>query len=428
MSRSSPAASTTSTRSPAAERSGAATGTRSGIFPGWFVVAGAFSVLFVAYGAQYSFGIFLAALLDEFRWSRASVAGVFSIYAFVYPLIGSIAGQLTDRLGPRLVISAGGVLLGGAMIGMAFVTQLWQPYLLYGLVAGLGMSAAYVPCNATVVRWFVERRGLAVGVAMCGASAGTFVLPLVAQQLVGAFGWRTAYVSFGVAILLGLLVIAPLMRRDPESLGLTPDGRPPRPRAVGADPASWPLSRAIRSAPFWVLAGTFGVSWIPVFIPLVHLVPFARDLGFAPMTAAWVVSSLGAGAVAGRLVMGPLSDRVGRRLALRVALAIEVLSCLGFLATQDLTMLLAASALYGFGYAAVSTLFPALVSDYFGRAHAGAIVGALFAIAGSMGGVGPWIAGTLYDATGGYGSTWIMCTALNALGLVVFRFARPPAR
>ena len=392
------------------------------------MVAGAFTVLFVAYGAQYSFGIFLAALLEEFRWTRASLAGVFSIYAFVYPLIGSVAGQLTDRLGPRMVISAGGVLLGGAMIGMAFVTQLWQPYLLYGLVAGLGMSAAYVPCNATVVRWFVERRGLAVGVAMCGASAGTFVLPLVAQHLVGRFGWRTAYVSFGVAIVVGLLAIAPLMRRDPESLGLTPDGRPPRLRVAGADPASWPLGRAIRSGPFWALAATFGVSWIPVFIPLVHLVPFARDLGFAPMTAAWVVSSLGAGAVAGRLVMGPLSDRVGRRLALRVALSVEVLACLGFLMTRDLGTLLAAAALYGFGYAAVSTLFPALVSDYFGRAHAGAIVGALFAIAGSMGGVGPWIAGALYDATGGYASTWIMCTVLNALGLAFFGRARPPAR
>ena len=149
-------------------------------------------MLFVASGAQYSFGVFLAALLDEFRWSRASLAGVFSIYAIMYPVVGSLAGQLTDRFGPRLVISAGGILLGIASTGMSFVTQLWQPYLLYGVVAGIGMSAAYVPCNATVVRWFVARRGLAVGLAMCGASAGTFVMPLVAQLLVASVGWRTA--------------------------------------------------------------------------------------------------------------------------------------------------------------------------------------------------------------------------------------------
>jgi sugar phosphate permease len=265
------------------------------------VVAGAFLVLFVAYGTQYSFGVFLAALLEEFRWSRASLAGVFSVYAFVYPLVGSLAGQLTDRLGPRMVISGGGVLLGAAMIAMAFVTQLWQPFLVYGLVAGVGMSAAYVPCNATVVRWFVRRRGLAVGIAMCGASSGTFVMPLVAQHLVTAVGWRGAYIAFGAMLAATLLLVAPLMRRDPESLGLSPDGRPQPPHAVARDGASWPLTQAIRSRVFWMLAVTFALTWVPVFIPLVHLVSFARDLGYEPMTAAWVVSTLGAGAVVGRL-------------------------------------------------------------------------------------------------------------------------------
>jgi MFS transporter, OFA family, oxalate/formate antiporter len=388
-------------------------------------------VLFVAYGAQYSFGIFLAALLEEFHWSRASLSGVFSIYAFMYATLGSVAGQLTDRFGPRVVISGGALLLGSALAGMSLVTSLWQPYVLYGLIAGLGMSAAYVPCNATVVRWFVARRGLAVGLAMSGASAGTFVVPLLAQFVVSRLGWRAAYVIFGTGVVLCILLVAPLMRRDPESLGLRPDGAA-RPRGVvasaAADAGAWRLSRAIRSGVFWALAATFGVSWIPVFIPLVHLVPFARDLGLSPMTAAWVVSSLGAGAVAGRLVMGSLSDRIGRRTALRCALTIQGLACLGFLATQGPLTLFASAVLYGFGYAAVSTLFPALIGDYFGRAHAGAIVGALFAIAGSLGGVGPVVAGALYDATGGYGTTWMMCALLNALSLGFLALARPPAR
>lgn len=388
-------------------------------------------MLFVAYGAQYSFGIFLAALLEEFRWSRASLSGVFSIYAFMYATLGSVAGQLTDRFGPRVVISGGALLLGSALAGMSLVTSLWQPYVLYGLIAGFGMSAAYVPCNATVVRWFVARRGLAVGLAMSGASAGTFVVPLLAQFVVSRAGWRAAYVIFGAGVVLCILLVAPLMRRDPESLGLQPDGAA-RPRSVAAsaaaDAASWPLARAIRSGVFWALAATFGVSWIPVFIPLVHLVPFARDLGLSPMTAAWVVSSLGAGAIAGRLVMGSISDHIGRRTALRFALTIQALACVGFLATQGPLTLFAAAVLYGFGYAAVSTLFPALVGDYFGRAHAGAIVGALFAIAGSLGGVGPFVAGALYDATGGYGTTWVMCALLNALSLVFLALARPPAR
>ena len=397
------------------------------LYRGWFVVSGAFVVLFVAYGAHYSFGVFLSALLDEFHWSRASLAGVFSIYAVMYPAVGSVAGHLTDRWGPRVVISGGGVLLGAALAAMSLVTQLWQPYLLYGVVAGIGMSAAYVPCNATVVRWFVARRGLAVGLAMSGASAGTFVMPLVAQLLVASVGWRVAYVVFGVGIAATLILVAPLMHRDPESLGLAPDGGARPLHATRSDPGSWPLSRAIQSRAFWALAATFGATWVPVFIPLVHLVPFARDLGYSPMTAAWVVSSLGAGAVLGRLVMGAVSDRFGRRRTLRVALALQTVACLGLLtAGGGLLLLLGASALFGYGYASVSTLFPPLVGDFFGRAHAGSIVGALFAIAGSTGGIGPWLAGALYDATGGYTVTWTLCASLNVLALVVFTRARPP--
>ena len=94
----------------------------------------------------------------------------------------------------------------------------------------------------------------------------------------------------------------------------------------------------------------------------------------------------------------------------------------------NVVLTLGAAGLYGFGYATVSTLFPPLVSDFFGRGHAGAIVGALFAIAGCTGGIGPWVAGALYDATGGYGTTWIFCAALNVLALALFTLARAPAR
>src|SRR5215470_5063897 len=123
------------------------------IFHGWVIVAGAFAVLFVAYGTQYSFGVFFSALLEEFGWSRASVAGAFSLYAFAYSVMAYPAGRLTDAWGPRRVIALGGCFLGVALAGMALVTKVWQPYLLYGGVAALGMSTAYVPCNATVVKW-----------------------------------------------------------------------------------------------------------------------------------------------------------------------------------------------------------------------------------------------------------------------------------
>ncbi|MEX2224313.1 MAG: MFS transporter, partial [Candidatus Rokuibacteriota bacterium] len=204
------------------------------VFYGWIVVAGAFLILFMAYGTQYAFGVFFAALIDEFGWSRASLSGVFSLYAFTYAGFALVTGRLTDRWGPRAVISIGGVLLGLGLISMSRVSALWQPYVCYGLVAALGMSTAYVPCNATVAKWFTRRRGLAIGLASAGGSLGTFALPPVAHWIVSRLGWRWAYVVFGAAVLLALNALAALMRRDPETVGLVPDGDATRPAAATA--------------------------------------------------------------------------------------------------------------------------------------------------------------------------------------------------
>ena len=398
------------------------------VFYGWIVVAGAFLVLFVAYGAQYSFGVFFDALLREFGWSRASLSGAFSVYAFAYCVFGFPAGRLTDLWGPRVVIAAGGLFLGVALAGMSLVAELWQPYVLYGLVAALGMGTAYVPCNTTVVKWFVARRGLAVGLASSGASVGTFALPPLAQLLVTAVGWRTAYVVFGVGIFVLVNLVAQVMRRDPESLGLSPDGarRPPVP-ATGADDGVGPLTRAIRTPAFWMLGATFTATWIPVFIPLVHLIPFTRDLGHSALTGAWVVSTVGIGAVAGRLVMGAVSDRIGRKPAVGVAMALQAVGFLGFLlAGRGLPLLFGDALVFGYSYGAISTLFPAIVGDFFGRGQAGAIVGFLFALAGAMAGWGPFIAGAIYDATGSYDLTWTFSALLNVLAVVLLVRSEPP--
>ncbi len=397
------------------------------VFRGWIVVGGAFLVLFVAYGTQYSFGVFFVALLEEFHWSRASLAGAFSLYAVLYCVFGFPAGRLTDRWGPRVVIGAGGLFLGAALAGMAFANQLWQPYVLYGLVAALGMGTAYVPCNITVVKWFVARRGLAVGIASSGGSVGTFLLPPLAQLLVTAVGWRTAYVVFGAGIFVVLNLVARVMRRDPESLGLHPDGADTPAAVTGVEQTPWPLRRAIRSRAFWMIGATFSATWIPVFIPLVHIVPFTRDLGYSPLTGAMVVSTLGLGAVVGRLVLGGVSDRIGRKPAVGIAMALQAISFLGFLlAARGPAMLFGTALVFGYSYGAISTLFPAIVGDFFGRGQAGALVGFLFALAGAMAGWGPLIAGALYDATGGYDVTWTLGAVLNVVAILLLALSRPP--
>jgi MFS transporter, OFA family, oxalate/formate antiporter len=195
---------------------------------------------------------------------------------------------------------------------------------------------------------------------------------------------------------------------------------------VGADGLR--LGDAMRTRTFWLLAAVFAATWIPVFIPLVHLVPFARDLGHSPLVAATAVSVLGAGAVLGRLVMGTASDRLGRRTTLGVGMLLQAAAFAAFTVAHELPSLYAAALLFGFAYGTVSTQFPAIVGDFFGRAHAGSIVGSLFALAGCMAAWGPLLAGATYDATGSYRVAFLISAGLNVVAVGLLTACRPPRR
>ena len=128
-------------------------------FYGWIIVACSFVVLAVSYGIQFSYGVFMPAISAETGWGRTSLSLPYSLYVLVYSAFGFVTGVGTDRLGPRIVIGAGGVLLGTGIALMSRAEALWHLYLWLGCVAALGMSAAFVPCNATVVRWFIHSAG-----------------------------------------------------------------------------------------------------------------------------------------------------------------------------------------------------------------------------------------------------------------------------
>jgi MFS family permease len=292
------------------------------------------------------------------------------------------------------------------------------------------MSTANVPCTATVARWFVRRRGLATGLAAAGGSFGAFCLPPIAQLLVSGVGWRRAYVIFGAAIFLMLNLLAPLMKRDPEGLGLAPDGdRLTEAGDVRSERGhDYTIRQAMRTRAFWVLFALFAATWIPIFAPLVHLVPLARGLGVDPLVATTLVSALGMAGIVGRLFMGSLSDRIGRRPAIGIGLLIQVAAFLGLAVAGALPALFAASIAFGFSYGAVASLFSPIVADFFGRERAGSLVGLLFAMSGSMAALGPLGAGFIYDRTGSYGPAWVASAALNVVALGLLAWARPPHR
>jgi len=388
------------------------------VFYGWVVVAGCFGILSVAYGIQFSYGVFLPAMAADTGWDRTSLSLPFSLYILIYSALGAASGWCTDRWGPRIVITCGALLLGAGLVLTSRVEAQWQLYLSLGLIAALGMSAIYVPCSATVVRWFTRRRGLALGIAASGQSFGNLVVPPLAAVVIAGHGWRSIYLVMGVVGALLIVVCAALMVRDPERMGLHADGIAP---PVVADPtidrdatqAEWTLAAARCTGALWLLTAVYTLTWTVAFLPMVHIVPFALDLGVPTVRAALVVSLIGAGSLAGRLLSGATSDRLGRLPTLAAGLAMQALAFLGFVGSGGVGLLYPSALLFGLAFGGSSVLLPAIIGDFFGRLAVGRILGFTWAIAASAAAFGPVIAGYLFDRTGSYSSAFALSAGLN---------------
>src|SRR5580765_7355220 len=282
-----------------------------GIFHGWFVVAGAFAVTFVGFGCAYTFSAFLESLQRDFGASRGSVSLVFSLAGFLYFGLGIVSGPLADRFGSRRLAVIGMLLAGLGLVAASAARSLFEVYAAYGLGVGLGVGCAYVPAVGAVQRWFVRRRGLASGLAVSGIGVGTLVMPPLASLLIAALGWRGAYLALGTLAAIAGAGMALLIENDPRERGLGPDGDPPHPAGEAAGTAGASLREAVRSRRFVGLYAACLVCSFGLFVPFVHLVPYALDHGVDPSWAVLLLSVVGVGSTGGRFFLGGLADRMG---------------------------------------------------------------------------------------------------------------------
>ncbi|MEL6983577.1 MAG: MFS transporter, partial [Actinomycetota bacterium] len=273
-----------------------------------------------------------------------------------------------------------------------------------------------------------RRRGVASAIVTSGGSVGNIVGPPLAATLIVSAGWRSALAIMATGGLVLLLAAAALLARSPEAVGLHPDGLDEAPLA-SIDDDDRSTAQASRSGPFWLMLAMYSLSFVVLFIPFVHGSAFAVGLGVSRIAAATVISSIGIGGLCGRLLVGWLSDRTDRRQAIVLALGLEVAAFAALASAQGLALLYPAAVAFGFGYGGSVAVFPALVADYFGRTNAGAIVGRMFALAGSTAAIGPYVAALIFDGTGSYRAAFAIAAGCNAaaLGLALL-LPRPPIR
>ncbi|WP_354338261.1 MFS transporter [Variovorax paradoxus] len=373
-----------------------------GLFRGWLVVAGAFAVTFVGFGSAYTFSAFLESLQKDFGASRGSVSLVFSLAGFLYFGLGVLSGPLADRWGSRRLAVAGMVLVG---LGLALAGQarsLTQIYLAYGLGVGLGVGASYVPVLGAVQRWFVRRRGFASGLAVSGIGVGTLVMPPLASLFIETLGWRNAYLALGALAMVVGVGMALLIENDPRDRGLGPDGDPPQPLATSAQAEGFTVRDAVRSRRFAGLYVACLISSFGLFVPFVHLVPYALDHGVPNAHAVLLLGAIGVGSTAGRFFLGGLADRMGRAQTMLLMSAGMALSLLVWAASSGFWGLAVFAFFYGAFYGGFVALLPALVMDYFGGRNIGAIIGVLYTSVAFGTLVGPAAAGFAFDVSRSY--------------------------
>lgn len=274
------------------------------------VLAVVWVILAIAFGLYFSFPIFFVALLEEFGWSRGATAGAFSISSIVQGLLSPVIGILVDRLGPRRVILGGTLLLGGACLLASRIASLWSLYLVTGVLAATGVCAVgWVPSGALIARWFSDRQGSVMGLAFSGMGMGVLVIGPLAQWMIAARGWRTAYLVLGLGTLALLVPLAWLGVREAPAAAA-------RGRVVVRDSRPGAASREVRAAmqtrPFWALFFAYLCTPLAVFPIVTHQVAFAVDQGFPRLFVAGIFGLTGLMSTVGRVLFGMAADRIGR--------------------------------------------------------------------------------------------------------------------
>ncbi|MCW9046151.1 MAG: MFS transporter, partial [Alphaproteobacteria bacterium] len=296
----------------------------------------------------------------------------------------------------------------------------------YGLSVGLGVGFIYVPAIGAVQRWFIRKRGFASGIAVSGIGVGTLVVPLVASALIQTTDWRTSYVILGsVALVFGVLS-SWFFINSPQEKNQFPDGEKISPSVENKNVTigGATVKEALHSRPFWMLYIAGILASLGIFLPFVHLTPYALDYGHSEGFAVFLVSLVGVGSVAGRFAMGGIADKLGRKISLTTAFFGMGVLLFMWNVSQGALALGSFAVLYGVFYGGFVALIPALTVDYFGGKNAGGIIGALYtnAAIGSL--IGPPMAGLAFDLTQSYGLP-IMISGVASVIAAILLFMMP---
>jgi MFS family permease len=389
-------------------------------FYGWVIVGVGIVATCVGLGAMMSLTVFLQPLAEAMGWSRSGVATAVMLN-FLCMGVGVFGwGALSDRFGTRIVVLAGGLLIGLGMVLASQAATLGQFQVRFGVIVGVAAGSLYGPITALTTRWFTRNRTLAVALVSAGLSVGTTVMAPLARWLISAFDWRTAMFMIGDLVWLVIVPVAFLLRPPPALVGAVAGTGSPDPPLTVAQALRTPQFAAIALTHFACCAAHSG--------PIFHMVTHAIDRGVPAMAAATVLSVAGLASLSGKIVCGIAADRMGVKRTLIAGLALQAASIVLYLFTRELGSFYALAVSFGFAYGGVMPLYAVLVREYFGERIVGSIFGAVSTAATLGMALGPWAGGWMFDVVGSYAWMYVGSFTIGLGAVAIALSFRPPSR
>ncbi len=410
---------------------------RNKIYYGWVLVG----VAVITGGFNTGVGtwaltVFAKPMTEELEWSRTAFFGALTLYTAVASFLSPIVGPWRDtKNGPRALMFFGAILIGVSLITLKWVDSLWEYYLFYGVLAAIGsLGIGEALTQAILPKWFVRRRGRALGFAVMGGGLGPLFAPLTLHTIMTAVGWRDTWLIMGIFVIAVLVPLSFLVRTRPEDMGLLPDGEltpPEEPSQLAAparDPDERSLSRseAIRSPAFWLIILAYALGGLGMRGFQVNWIPYLQDVGFRTGVGAFAIMVYGIFSVSVRPLWGLLGERFNVRLLIVVQSFLTASSVLLLIYVVGLPMLFAFMILFGVTMGGSFILRPLIVANYFGRNHLGAITGLMRPFNGFTGAIGPVFVAAVYDLHGSYYWSFVMVMIGFAVTGAVIMLAKPP--